>query len=798
MPTARMEFSTPVTDALPLPNLSISEITSQNSSILADDKTSPSSDPLIGLNDQLQFLSSNSDNDDNDNVHLTIDNNMTESEMVISTDNDSNYEPSNDINTDTPGTSFENSSLKEKSSSFDNTFCLDIRDLKIPKSNFEQQELKKHFCPYCKKMQTKFARHLLLKHKNENEVQKFMYLPPKNRERNNIISKIRREGDFLHNTNREFNTGTLILPRRIQKKSTYSGDDFVPCSNCQLFLAKSTIRFHVSKCSSSRKKGHHNILNTGRRLAGYIHSCASPKLRRIVFPVLNDDKVVRCIKYDELIMLYGNKLCEKYTLVHQYDMIRAHLRLLGRFKLAIVSIDSNIEEFKDIYQPQNFDKVIEAIRKVAHWNENIMWFDTPAVAQSLTTLIKKCGKKFRTECIKRQDDENKKRVDDFLLLCDEEIPTLINKKALEDQITQKRQKKVILPSKSDIKTLYLYLKKESNICLEILRTTFDKAAWKLLSECTLVLLQIFNRRRAGEIERLTLIDYQNKESLDEKDDEDIYKTLSESTIKFAKQFVRLTIRGKLGRTVPVLLSPFLVGQIDVVLKFRKEAKVSAKNNFIFAVPNTKKLSKEYIRACPLLRRFADNCGALIPSTLRGTTLRKHIATYTAMLGIEENQIDRLADFMGHHKDIHKNIYRVSVPVAEITQVSRLLKAAMGDDNQNDDEVSDDQQNSDSSDDDNGIPYSRTGDSSEENIASTSSLHQKSKRKWSESEKNVVMKHFGDLKSLSKLPTLSECKELIDRNASILKNRTPQQLKTWIDNQRRAEARRRSYKTSTFV
>lgn len=80
-----------------------------------------------------------------------------------------------------------------------------------------------------------------------------------------------------------------------------------------------------------------------------------------------------------------------------------------------------------------------------------------------------------------------------------------------------------------------------------------------------------------------------------------------------------------------------------------------------------------------MKRFSNECGALLPSALRGTALRKHIATYTAMLNVEESQVDRLARFMGHNKDIHKNVYRVPVPVAEITDVSRLLMAAIGDD-----------------------------------------------------------------------------------------------------------------------
>jgi len=57
-----------------------------------------------------------------------------------------------------------------------------------------------------------------------------------------------------------------------------------------------------------------------------------------------------------------------------------------------------------------------------------------------------------------------------------------------------------------------------------------------------------------------------------------------------------------------------------------------------------------------MRKFANDCGASIPTSLRDTVLRKHIATYTAMLRVEENQISDLANFMGHDKQIHKDVY----------------------------------------------------------------------------------------------------------------------------------------------
>lgn len=192
-------------------------------------------------------------------------------------------------------------------------------------------------------------------------------------------------------------------------------------------------------------------------------------------------------------------------------MIRAQLRLLGRFKLEIMKQNKQIQEFKDVFKPRNFDDAINNLRKVANWDDSIMWFRTPAVAQNLISLMKKCARKLRTECNKIQDYERKKSVVDFLLLWEEEVPTLISKNALEDQVIQKRQKKVVLPSKQDIKLLYVYLKKECTSCLEILSDGFNNDAWFLLMQYTLIFIQIFNRRQAGEIERLTLVNYQSKE-----------------------------------------------------------------------------------------------------------------------------------------------------------------------------------------------------------------------------------------------------------------------------------------------
>ena len=96
---------------------------------------------------------------------------------------------------------------------------------------------------------------------------------------------------------------------------------------------------------------------------------------------------------------------------------------------------------------------------------------------------------------------------------------------------------------------------------------FNFHAWQLLTQCSLEFIQIFNRRRAGEIERLTIINNNNKKNLNDDIDVDLLNKFQEKTRECSKQFVRLTLREKLSRTVSVLLSPFMSLCIETILKF---------------------------------------------------------------------------------------------------------------------------------------------------------------------------------------------------------------------------------------
>jgi len=50
-----------------------------------------------------------------------------------------------------------------------------------------------------------------------------------------------------------------------------------------------------------------------------------------------------------------------------------------------------------------------------------------------------------------------------------------------------------------------------------------------------------------------------------------------------------------------------------------------------------------------MRKFSEVCNAQVAHLLRGTKLRKHIATFCAGMELADTEVTDLANFMGHAK-----------------------------------------------------------------------------------------------------------------------------------------------------
>lgn len=352
--------------------------------------------------------------------------------------------------------------------------------------------------------------------------------------------------------------------------------DYTVCSKCKAFILKYTRRHHTQRRIGTKTKDTRAVSVLGRTIIGRIHPEANSVLRLRVFPVLKEDSIVRLIRYDELVIAFGNQQCEKYKSSEHHDaMIRQKLRRLGRLLEVMKNKQPEITDFASIYFPWYSNCCIETINTLAGLSLCGKFYKIPSLASSLGGLIKELGKIVINCYIRKENYEKKLLAEDFLKVFSEDFATHVTKTIAETMNQHKRRKRVLLPSKSDIIKLHNFLQDKRRTAYNFLKEEFSYEVWLTLAKAMLTSVQVFNRRRAKKIERTFIEDYKAYEGINYQSNE-MYEALSSQSKQIAKRYVRFTLRGKLGQTVPVLLTTELRDCFDMILKYRKAAKVFQK------------------------------------------------------------------------------------------------------------------------------------------------------------------------------------------------------------------------------
>lgn len=271
-------------------------------------------------------------------------------------------------------------------------------ELNVPVSLGPTGKAKQHFYLYCNTMQLQIARHLERKHPNESLVKNFTRFDVRSEKRREAITIIRKKGDFMHNTSTTLNKGHVIAVRRCQVGKKKTAAQLVNCSRCTGFYAINNLRHHYANCTKSNSGRTRSVLQNAAQKLSQVHQVASHKMRHVILPVLRqNDEITEVVKYDRLIILYGNLLSVKHKLPHQEAMIRGFLRLLGRLVLALREItkkhqsDHKISELADAFHPKHFNDVLKGVNTVARFDEETQKYASPSTASALGTAIRKCS-----------------------------------------------------------------------------------------------------------------------------------------------------------------------------------------------------------------------------------------------------------------------------------------------------------------------------------------------------------------------------------------------------------------------
>lgn len=242
----------------------------------------------------------------------------------------------------------------------------------------------------------------------------------------------------------------------------------------------------------------------------------------------------------------------------------------------------------------------------------------------------------------------------------------LNKHARQTLVENRWNNSKKLPEAQDVAKLVQYLETNEKRCILKIKasekTSFDIKSYKELSRLTLVHLIVFNRKRAGEVSKI-ILDFMEHRHESRMDTESNNHVLDKMEKKLSKLMKRIEIRGKKKRGVALLLTPHLSKCCDVLVKFRPAANIPHKNEYFFASGDG------YIRGSDAIRKV---CNILQIENITSTSLRKHLATMVHIMSLPNHQLERLAEFMGHNLDVHKNFYRLANDVQDRAKLTKLF------------------------------------------------------------------------------------------------------------------------------
>ena len=531
---------------------------------------------------------------------------------------------------------------------------------------------KREYCLYCSKDSTNISKHYLLSHKTEADIKKILDLPKNSKKRSLEIMRVRRAGNYRHNVDVLKNgNGEIVVVARPSVET--KPQDYLPCEGCLGFFLKEGLWRHKKVCPFVETG--HMTRNVQSEAALLLPSPLeiNEGLKTHVVSKMATDNVTIAARNDQIIVKIGEKLYQKHGhLPHLRSHISQKMRELGRFLICARDEDSDIRCMADILVPAKFPLALKCTRTLCKFDSEVNCFGNPSLALKLGHLLKKCAKVLKCEALISGDTELGNRADGFLSLCEDEWTDEISSCALSTLTTKKMNKGQTLPLSNDIVKLQKYFDEKAKTLVETLDGKFVKADWELLNQMTLAELVMFNRRRGGETQRLHVKAYMSRMENTQRPPTEVLDSLSETEKCLLQTLSRVEIRGKKGRTVPVLLPRKLEQNIDLLLRWRQEAGVAKDNEYVFARPNFGSL--EPLRSSDVLRNFAKEAGLTNPHHITSTKLRKHVATVAQVLKLDKHDLETMASFLGHDITVHRSFYRIPQETLQVARMGRLLTA----------------------------------------------------------------------------------------------------------------------------
>ncbi|KAF0044101.1 hypothetical protein F2P81_003259 [Scophthalmus maximus] len=359
--------------------------------------------------------------------------------------------------------------------------------------------------------------HLIFSKKN------YCYICEDSKERKTILEKMRNKGNFQHNTEvLQGGTGPVKVKRKPKAKS--QPGKFIHCMHCQGMYIRKELWRHVRRCpfkpenqDLDKEPGRTKVL----ALAAAHESAFSQQISSGVWKllgVMKQDEIASIVRNDLSIIQFAQSLYNKHgqdPTKHEY--LRQKLREVGRLLLCLRT-DFSVQNLEEAVKPANFQRVVQAVKKVAGFDEEKASYLTPSLALKLGHALQKICDIVHCRALMAEDQELIRSTEIFKKLQMSKWSELVSHRALNTLSDAKYNKPSTLPFTEDVQTLHRYLDKSAESSFCNLKETATTQNYAQLAKVTLAQIIVFNRRRAGEVSKMRLKSFHERDNTKLHDD----------------------------------------------------------------------------------------------------------------------------------------------------------------------------------------------------------------------------------------------------------------------------------------
>lgn len=324
-------------------------------------------------------------------------------------------------------------------------------NVKLGHKHFKRLHDKKQFCPFCNKSAAKLPRHMETRHTDELEVEEVSKLPLKSSERKRLLEKLMRSGNYKHNVEvLRSNEGVIVPARRTGAEKP--AESFVPCEYCLAFCLQRDLWKHIKACKHKPSDDDGLRRRHRSRDAMLLPSTdlASPGLKESVLARMNNGPEAILIRNDALLVTYGNNLYFQHGhAAHRHQYISQKLWQLARFMLVVRRLDNSIRSLADCINPSKFAVIIQAVKVVSGFDEQIHPYKIPSMTLKLGHSLHDCANIRIAEALQRGDVALQDTAANFVRLYQTQWAKQISSHALRTMTVRTMSQTQMLPLAED-------------------------------------------------------------------------------------------------------------------------------------------------------------------------------------------------------------------------------------------------------------------------------------------------------------------------------------------------------------